>query len=75
MWSKDIIGEISKYVPEDGKYHNIQIVNDCLFIDGQFVRREREWWDITIHDFHGYDRVLTADEIRHICERGEGNNE
>lgn len=65
MWTKgiDITGE---YIPKDNKFHNIQIVDNNLYIDSQLVRPI-----IDLCDGYGYNRVLTTDEIRAIYEEGK----
>ena len=56
--------EIGKYVPGDNEFHSIQITNDNLYIDGQLVRPY-----INLCEGHGYNRVLTVEEIRAIYEK------
>ena len=56
--------KIDKYIPKDNEFHSIQITDDNLYIDGQLVRPY-----INLYEGHGYDRALTAEEIRAIYEK------
>ena len=69
MWIKNING-IGKYIPKDGNFHNIQIMNDFLYIDGQLA------YQPPYHNFNGdfgdvrmNERALTKDEIRTVYEK------
>ena len=65
MWI-EVVDITGGYIPRDNKFHNIQIVNDNLYIDGQLLKPV-----IDLCDGHGYNRALTADEIRAIYEEGK----
>ena len=41
MWLKNI-DEIKKYIPNDGKLNDIQILNNEIYVNGVLVIRENE---------------------------------
>lgn len=57
MWVKNL-DEIAKLIPRDDKYHNIQIMNNTVYIDGQEVMTTNAISKVRI-----FDRALTKDEI------------
>jgi len=41
MWMRNV-GEIKKYIPNDGKLNDIQILNNEIYVNGVLVIRENE---------------------------------
>ena len=67
MWIKNL-DEISQYIPKDSKFHNVQIVNNCLWIDGKSKIISCPFSG-HIDDFHTFNKALTKEEIRKINEK------
>lgn len=53
--------EIAEYIPDDNKYHDIQIINDNIYIDG--VCKNSKCMDGTFGNVRCFDCGLTDDEV------------
>ena len=58
MWLKNI-DEISKYIPNDNKWKDVQILNSALYVDGELVNLSKG----TVTDFKVLNYALTDEEI------------
>ena len=58
MWLKNI-DEISKYIPNDNKWKDVQILNSALYVDGELVNLNKG----TVTDFKVLNYALTDEEI------------
>ena len=64
MWLKNF-DDLAQYIPQDGKLHNVQIVNDAIYVDGELKNSKSCY----ITDVHFYDRALSAKDIEKIYKK------
>lgn len=61
MWLKKH-SEITQYIPQDGKYHDIQIINDSVYVDGK-LKNPKPFTEIKI-----FSRLLNNEEVVNLYE-------
>ena len=62
MWIKKC-SDITQHIQEDGKWHNIQITNDMIWVDGELRNSSADGFT----DFKIFDRVLSKKEIKNLA--------
>jgi len=62
------INEIRQYIPKDNKKHDIQIINNYLWVDGELKNTFRGFSGC-INNLRVFKQVLTDEEITAIKER------
>ena len=63
MWIKEH-NAITQYIPKDGKWHDIQIINNFIYVDGALKNPSADHFA----DFKIFDRKLTKKEIKLLAE-------
>lgn len=59
MWIKKA-DEITQHIPEDGKWHDVQITNDSVYVDGELKNSPLG----AISEVRMFARVLTKEGIK-----------
>ena len=62
MWIKKC-SDITQYIPEDDKWHDIQITNDMIWVDGELKNSPADYFS----DVKMFDRVLSEKEIQNLA--------
>lgn len=55
--------EISQHIPKDNKWHDIQIINNFIWVDGVLKNTPAEHFD----NFYMFDQALTQKEITDLA--------
>lgn len=82
MWIK--LDVIRKFIPDDDKYHDIQIVNNKLFVDGEIKDPSQDYSAISFNfdnitvSFDGnkinlFDRALNEKEVKKLYKKAKGD--
>ncbi len=64
MWLKSI-DEITKYLPKDGLFHDVHIIGDNIYVDGE---HQNPYLRGSIKGMIIKDRALTAKEIKQLAD-------
>ena len=59
MWIKKC-SDITQHIQEDGKWHDIQITNNMIWVDGELRNPSAGYFS----DFKIFDRALSEKEIQ-----------
>ena len=62
MWIKTY-NDITKYIPEDNKFHDVQIINDAIYVDGKLKSAPSFFSEIKI-----LSKVLSDKEIETLAD-------
>jgi len=60
MWIK--FDEISRYIPIDGKFHDLQVVNNSIYVDGRLKNNTADYFD----NVQTFNRALSEEEIEKL---------
>ena len=63
MWLKSL-NVIKNYVPDDGIYHNIQIIGEFIYVDGNCQNPYVKVFEGEIKDGEFHEYAMTAEEIK-----------
>ena len=58
------LDEIKKYMPEDGLCHDIQIIGEFIYVDGDCQNPYAEFLEGEIKDVKFQTHTITAEEIK-----------
>jgi len=73
MWIKEH-AEITQHIPEDGKWHDVQVMNNLIWVDGELKNPPTSDFNL-FDDFRIFDRPLTQKEIKLLAANKSFNPE
>lgn len=62
MWLKS--NDLDKYIPNDGNYHDIRIIDDFIWVDGELKNVFAGY----LTDFKIFNRALNRKEIKNLAK-------